>query len=161
MALQSPCDFIPVVTQCAQSLTNPDTLLQTAFSFKIRYHEDLMSFTFISDSDPIPNPSAILSDTQLNDLWKMCPPRYQIKEPRRLFTSESDGFSLKTMYRNVEDFLPILIVIKSGEANIFGAFIADPVRIRPGKFYGSGETFLFTVAPTVAQYKWRKTDTNK
>jgi hypothetical protein len=37
---------------------------------------------------------------------------------------------------------------------VFGAFVTHP-WYRSEKFYGSGETFLFSISPTEAAYKWQ------
>ncbi|CAF4386279.1 unnamed protein product, partial [Rotaria magnacalcarata] len=46
----------------------------------------------------------------------------------------------------VDHDLPALIIVKDVEQNIFGAFTSHQLMISEG-FYGTGESFLFTIHP--------------
>ncbi|KAH3757438.1 nuclear receptor coactivator 7 [Pelomyxa schiedti] len=58
------------------------------------------------------------------------------------------------MYERCQGMAPLVLIIKSADHNVFGAFFADPLCVRISCFYGTGETFLFTVSPIPVKYNW-------
>eukprot|EP01105_Mastigella_eilhardi_P022911 TRINITY_DN5716_c0_g1_i1.p1 TRINITY_DN5716_c0_g1~~TRINITY_DN5716_c0_g1_i1.p1 ORF type:complete len:691 (-),score=139.07 TRINITY_DN5716_c0_g1_i1:63-1985(-) len=100
------------------------------------------------------NPSSIVDMSQLKTVWKWIPPRFRILEPSLLFTTAKDGYSLGTLFSKCEDQFPLLILIRSAENNIFGAFISEPLQTDASSFYGTGETFVFTVSPKPKSFTW-------
>ncbi|CAF5030085.1 unnamed protein product, partial [Rotaria magnacalcarata] len=53
----------------------------------------------------------------------------------------------------VDHDLPALIIVKDVEQNIFGAFTSHQLMISEG-FYGTGESFLFTIHPDFRVFNW-------
>lgn len=74
-----------------------------------------------------------------------------------VYSSETHGFSLRTLYRNMqqwnEEISPTLLVIKDTNGRLFGAVVNCPIRISE-HFYGSGESLLFTFHPEFAYFRW-------
>jgi len=72
----------------------------------------------------------------------------------------SSSSSLRTLYRKCEDLQPVILVIKTTKAEVFGAFIASELLERHrSQFFGTGETFLFRLLPEACCYCWTgKTD---
>ena len=71
------------------------------------------------------------------------------------FSTEKNGFSLASLYRslaNVES--PCLFVIKDKHHNVFGAMTVSRVYESKHKFFGNGESFLFTFTPKFKVFKW-------
>eukprot|EP01105_Mastigella_eilhardi_P024199 TRINITY_DN6275_c0_g1_i2.p3 TRINITY_DN6275_c0_g1~~TRINITY_DN6275_c0_g1_i2.p3 ORF type:complete len:261 (+),score=86.06 TRINITY_DN6275_c0_g1_i2:1505-2287(+) len=116
-----------------------------------------------SDSDEFEepeNPSKILTTEQFSLLVSWMSRRYQVlsHDMHVVYTTEVDGFNLHRMYEQCHDNWPIAIVIKSAENNVFGAFIADPLEVRCGRYYGTGDSFLFTLTPVPARYGWSRSN---
>eukprot|EP00450_Noctiluca_scintillans_P014590 CAMPEP_0194523322 /NCGR_PEP_ID=MMETSP0253-20130528/58178_1 /TAXON_ID=2966 /ORGANISM="Noctiluca scintillans" /LENGTH=303 /DNA_ID=CAMNT_0039367847 /DNA_START=287 /DNA_END=1198 /DNA_ORIENTATION=+ len=59
------------------------------------------------------------------------------------YTPKADGVSFATMYRNVGLRAKTLVVVEDSEGYIFGGFAPETWEPR-GKFYGSGESFVFS-----------------
>ena len=66
-------------------------------------------------------------------------------EPEVLFSSSVDGRSLTNLFYHCGQSHPLLLIIRV-ENNIFGAFTTDAFHMS-NKFYGTGETFLFSLTP--------------
>lgn len=84
--------------------------------------------------------------------------------PRQLFSSENHGTSLITLYKKLdEDPYPhreTIFVIKALSGEIFGAYCASYWAERQlkenldGRFFGLGQTFLFSIDPQCVKYPW-------
>ncbi|XP_076453809.1 GTPase-activating protein skywalker-like [Babylonia areolata] len=103
--------------------------------------------------------SNILTVDQLVTIWNWLPPRYAICPPTMLFNSADLGTSLMTLYAHIEMEPCTVMVIKTVDGEVFGAFCADPwverrTYSRPVRFFGTGETFLFTLVPERVKYEW-------
>lgn len=60
------------------------------------------------------------------------------------YTPKAHGVSMATLFRNLADHDNTVLVIKDSEAHVFGGFAPAPWEPCPGRFYGSGEAFVFT-----------------
>uniref|UniRef100_T1JKI4 Oxidation resistance protein 1 n=1 Tax=Strigamia maritima TaxID=126957 RepID=T1JKI4_STRMM len=71
-----------------------------------------------------------------------------------IFSTESDGCSLKNLYRKMTNFeTPVLLIIKDKENNVFGAMTS--CTLKPSDhFYGTGESFLFSFYPEFEIFRW-------
>ncbi|XP_053404919.1 GTPase-activating protein skywalker-like [Mercenaria mercenaria] len=105
------------------------------------------------------NFKAGFKDCKLYAILKWIPTRYAICQPELLYTSEEHGTSLVTLYQRVENHQPTIIVIKTTQDEVFGAFCSTCWRDRRQKsqllsYFGTGETFLFTLWPEKKKYEW-------
>lgn len=103
--------------------------------------------------------SSVLTPDMLYAIWTWLPTRYAVCQPLLLYTSEEHGTSLVTLYSRVENYQPTIIVIKNCEDEIFGAFCSSYWRERKQStknlsYFGTGETFVFTLAPEKKKYDW-------
>lgn len=103
--------------------------------------------------------SSIFNSDMLYNIWSWLPPRYAVCQPELLYTSEEHGTSLMTLYTRAENHEPTLIVIKTTTDEVFGAFCSTYWRDRRHKnknlsYFGTGETFLFTLVPERKKYEW-------
>jgi len=77
----------------------------------------------------------------------MLPKRLRILDPKLLFRSETDGFSLVTLLDRCRDQAPTVLLISSKDRRVFGAFVTDPWQTGLGRPYGGRDCFLFTIYP--------------
>ena len=64
---------------------------------------------------------------------------------------------MNTLYNKIDDLEYCIIVIKTIEGEIFGAFCSglwSERRNAKTRCFGKGETFLFTIFPTEKVYPW-------
>ncbi|XP_048518560.1 GTPase-activating protein skywalker isoform X2 [Dendroctonus ponderosae] len=112
---------------------------------------------------PIQNvDSRILDPQDLLTLWSWLPVRITMYQPILLYTTEEHGCSLTTFYVRVEQHEPTLLMIKTCNNEVFGAYCSSRWCERNQKddrgnrqaYFGTGETFLFSLYPERAKYPW-------
>ncbi|XP_066143731.1 GTPase-activating protein skywalker isoform X3 [Euwallacea fornicatus] len=112
---------------------------------------------------PIQNvDSRILDQQDLLTLWSWLPVRITMYQPILLYTTEEHGCSLTTFYVRVEQHEPTLLMIKTCNNEVFGAYCSSRWCERNQKddrgnrqaYFGTGETFLFSLYPERAKYPW-------
>ncbi|CAB3231462.1 unnamed protein product [Arctia plantaginis] len=95
-------------------------------------------------------------------LWSWLPVRITMYQPVLLYTTEEHGCSLTTFYVRVEHHEPTLLMIKTCNNEVFGAYCSTRWFERNQKdergnrqaYFGTGETFLFSLYPERAKYPW-------
>lgn len=89
-------------------------------------------------------------------LWSLIPNRLTEFQPIRVFSSRVHGHRLRTLYNHVEAKEFCLIIIRNEREEIFGAFCSTPLadRLKTRTWFGTGESFLFTLKPQRQVYKW-------
>ncbi|XP_061379268.1 GTPase-activating protein skywalker isoform X2 [Danaus plexippus] len=95
-------------------------------------------------------------------LWSWLPIRITMYQPVLLYTTEEHGCSLTTFYVRVEHHEPTLLMIKTCNNEVFGAYCSTRWFERNQKdergnrqaYFGTGETFLFSLHPVRAKYPW-------
>ncbi|XP_073987007.1 GTPase-activating protein skywalker isoform X5 [Rhodnius prolixus] len=120
-------------------------------------------------SYPIGNMNSRILDRQdLFTLWSWLPVRITMYQPILLYTTEEHGCSLTTFYFRVEKHAPTLLMIKTCNNEVFGAYCSSKWNERNQKdergnrmaYFGTGETFLFSLYPERAKYPWVGMDVN-
>ncbi|CAH2066009.1 unnamed protein product, partial [Iphiclides podalirius] len=118
-----------------------------------------------------PFPNAVFRDQRqhssdlrrkLFTLWSWLPVRITMYQPVLLYTTEEHGCSLTTFYVRVEHHEPTLLMIKTCNNEVFGAYCSTRWFERNQKdergnrqaYFGTGETFLFSLYPERAKYPW-------
>lgn len=94
---------------------------------------------------------------KLCSIWNWIPQRLSTCTPNMLFTTQENGTSLNTLFNVLDELEYCLIVIKTFDDDIFGAFCAGDWNQRKNPkalFFGTGETFLFTLSPEKKVFKW-------
>ncbi|XP_055613159.1 GTPase-activating protein skywalker-like isoform X4 [Uranotaenia lowii] len=102
------------------------------------------------------------SRASLFTLWSWLPVRITMYQPVLLYTTEEHGCSLTTFYVRVEQHEPTLLMIKTCNNEVFGAYCSTRWYERNLKdergqrqaYFGTGETFLFSLYPERAKYPW-------
>ncbi|XP_069962372.1 GTPase-activating protein skywalker isoform X8 [Bactrocera oleae] len=106
--------------------------------------------------------SLVCSGEDLFTLWSWLPVRITMYQPVLLYTTEEHGCSLTTFYVRVEQHEPTLMMIKTCNNEVFGAYCSTRwfernVKDDKGQrqaYFGTGETFLFSLYPERAKYPW-------
>lgn len=103
--------------------------------------------------------SSIITHQQLHTIWSWVPTRFSIYQPSLVFTTQEHGFSLTTFYTRCEYCEPTILLIKTSDQEIFGAFLSSSWSTRndgdhKGIYFGTGESFLFSFAPEEKKYPW-------
>ena len=89
------------------------------------------------------SPSEILNEPQLRELHSALPYYHQYVNLKLIYSISRDGCALKTFYQKSEGINNSILVVKDDTGNVFGAYSSE--QFEPsGKFYGTGECFLFT-----------------
>ncbi|EFJ41453.1 hypothetical protein VOLCADRAFT_107660 [Volvox carteri f. nagariensis] len=101
--------------------------------------------------------SSVMSQEDLRALAGAVPPRLASGRWQLLYSSARDGISLRTLYRNAAGRAPTLLLVREVGAcgHVFGAFAAEAWKPGP-RFYGTGETFVFTLQPRRVKFPWQR-----
>ena len=76
-------------------------------------------------------------------LRSMIPDIYQFKTWDRVFDISHDGVSSITFFHLAASYCPTIVLIEDAKKNIFGIYASQPWK-NCDRFYGNGETFIFT-----------------
>jgi len=87
--------------------------------------------------------SEILTQEMLILLGSKMTPLMRIKEWDVIFCTSSDGVSFHTFYFNILKYNPTIILIKDTKGRVFGGLATEKWHASK-RFYGTGESFLFT-----------------
>ncbi|XP_063286657.1 TBC1 domain family member 24 isoform X1 [Pelobates fuscus] len=103
--------------------------------------------------------SEIVSVKEMRDIWSWIPERFALSQPLLLFTNSEHGNSLSRFYLHCEGHEPTLLLIKTSNKEVCGAFLSTDwaERRRSGNklsFFGTGECFVFRLQPEVERYEW-------
>ncbi|NP_001090574.1 TBC1 domain family member 24 [Xenopus laevis] len=103
--------------------------------------------------------SEIVSVKEMRDIWSWIPERFALSQPLLLFTNREHGNSLSRFYLHCEGHEPTLLLIKTTNQEVCGAFLSTDwsERKRSGNklsFFGTGECFVFRLQPEVERYEW-------
>lgn len=117
--------------------------------------------------------SQTLTIRELFTLWSWLPVRITMYQPTLLYTTAEHGCSLTTFFIRVQQHEPTLMLIKAntedGNQHVFGAYCSSRWCERNLKndkgqrqtFFGTGESFLFSLTPTPVRYPWVGLDCTK
>ena len=103
--------------------------------------------------------SSVLSITDWLAVWGWLPTRITLYTPQLIYTTAEHGTSLLTFFNRVDGHEPTLLVVKTSSNQVFGAYCSTDWTERKGhnktrSFFGTGESFLFTTAPSKQRYPW-------
>lgn len=103
--------------------------------------------------------SDIISVKEIRDVWSWIPERFALCQPHLLFSTSTHGCSLNRFYSHCEGHEPTLLLIKTTDGEVCGAFLSTDweERKRGGStlsFFGTGECFVFKMKPEIERYEW-------
>ena len=93
---------------------------------------------------------------ELDALWEWLPERVVVREPVVVFNSEDNGHSLQTFFGLLGDLEPTVLLVRTTDDQLFGAFCSASWARRhsDSAHFGTGETFLFALRPRPRKYAW-------
>ncbi|XP_060696640.1 TBC1 domain family member 24 [Hemiscyllium ocellatum] len=103
--------------------------------------------------------SEVVSAKEMREIWSWIPERFALCQPMLIFTTSDDGYSLTRFYARCEGYEPTIILIKTTEAEVCGAYLStDWIERRQGgnklSYFGTGECFVFKLQPEMERYEW-------
>lgn len=180
---------------CKEIPCSPNALLNRCFKFRgfsraeinkiaVQVEMDLKSRGIVNgfktrsqSADNFPSPdcrdrinaeSTTLAYKELVALWNWLPERMTMATPTLAYSSNEHGISLTTFYTRCEKYEPTILVIKTTQGEVFGAYCSTTWAERNLKndkgsrqvYFGTGETFLFQLPTggTPKKYAWVKAD---
>jgi len=98
--------------------------------------------------------SGILTPETAEQLGSMLPLSVRYSPWLLAYSPRKHGVSLQSLYRNLADKGPSLVVVRDSNGQIFGGFASD-TWAPTNKYYGTGESFVFSLAgDDVKVYPW-------
>ncbi|GAA6229726.1 TBC1 domain family member 24-like [Lates japonicus] len=147
--------MIPMATRRELNLlfnANKDSLMQKGVSIhQKRQSVETVDFTKFS--------SSVVTATEMRVVWAWIPERFALFSPIRLFSTAEHGRSLASFYSHVEGHEPAVLMIKTVEEEVFGAFLSTDMAERRKHdcqglaYFGTGECFVFTLRPSMERYQ--------
>lgn len=100
--------------------------------------------------------SAFLQDQHWHYVYSWIPKHKKPYDVDILFSTEEHGYNLDTLYAKCDDNEPLLIFVQTTDGKIFGSYISECFRgnLSTGRFFGTAETFLFTLEPKQEKFEW-------
>jgi len=110
----------------------------------------------LSEPSSVVGPDVVAHpDLWLRGLASALPARFARRESWLLaYSTRRDGTALSTLLRRARGLAPTVLLVRDGGGGVFGAFCPEAWR-RAARFYGSGEAFVFQLAPHLVAYPWR------
>ncbi|CAG04335.1 unnamed protein product, partial [Tetraodon nigroviridis] len=140
-------------------LTNERSLQQKGITVKQKRHLDPFRQNVQLALNPDNFSSEIVSVKEMRDVWSWIPERFALCQPHLLFTTTTHGCSLNRFYSHCEGNEPTLLLIRTTDGDVCGAFLSTDweERKRDGNklsFFGTGECFVFRLKPEMERYEW-------
>ncbi|XP_054624273.1 TBC1 domain family member 24 [Dunckerocampus dactyliophorus] len=161
------------------SVVTPDKLLEKAFSIRLLSRKEITLLQLTNEKslqqkgitvkqkrknvqlalNPETFSSEIVSTKEMRDIWSWIPERFALCQPQLLFTTSTHGCSLNRFYSHCEGYEPTLLLIRTTDGDVCGAFLSTDweERKRGGNklsFFGTGECFIFRLKPEMERYEW-------
>uniref|UniRef100_A0A8C6SZX7 TBC1 domain family member 24 n=1 Tax=Neogobius melanostomus TaxID=47308 RepID=A0A8C6SZX7_9GOBI len=131
---------------------NKDSLIQKGVSsHQKRQSVESVDFTNFS--------SSVVTGTEMRVVWAWIPSRFALFSPIRLYSTVEHNRSLASFYSHIEGHEPAVLLIKTVDEEVFGAFLStDMIERRKHDtetltFFGTGECFVFTLRPRMEHYQ--------
>uniref|UniRef100_H3D5I4 TBC1 domain family member 24 n=1 Tax=Tetraodon nigroviridis TaxID=99883 RepID=H3D5I4_TETNG len=170
---------IRAFVQDIASVITPDKLLEKAFSIRLFSRKEITLLQLTNERslqqkgitvkqkrqnvqlalNPDNFSSEIVSVKEMRDVWSWIPERFALCQPHLLFTTTTHGCSLNRFYSHCEGNEPTLLLIRTTDGDVCGAFLSTDweERKRDGNklsFFGTGECFVFRLKPEMERYEW-------
>eukprot|EP00005_Dracoamoeba_jomungandri_P007995 CAMPEP_0174267858 /NCGR_PEP_ID=MMETSP0439-20130205/35139_1 /TAXON_ID=0 /ORGANISM="Stereomyxa ramosa, Strain Chinc5" /LENGTH=799 /DNA_ID=CAMNT_0015355611 /DNA_START=260 /DNA_END=2655 /DNA_ORIENTATION=- len=163
--------FKAVLQQGSAQLYDCHLLIKSAYRVRSVSHKRTQRFdtenrelvTEVCEPEYVPyylpkmsSTSAVMNDVHLQALWSLIPGRWAIMNPKIIFSTDKNGFSLSTLLLCCEKYAPVFLLIQDSKERVFGGFSTQGIRLnhRNEQYYGTNEDFVFTLAPNIKKFGW-------
>ncbi|XP_076842866.1 TBC1 domain family member 24 [Brachyhypopomus gauderio] len=158
---------------------SPDKLLEKAFSFRLFSRKEISLLRLANENSLRQKGitvrqkrrdvqlavnadnfcSEVVSVKEIREIWSWLPERFALCQPQLLFSTSTHGCSITRFYSHCEGYEPTLLLIKTTQGEVCGAFLSTDwdERKRDGNklsYFGTGECFVFTMKPEMERYEW-------
>ena len=149
-------DYSSQIDPLLESISNYEKDLMTYNEYPYFIEQPKLKFT-----PTLSKPSSILSQRQIKELHNHLPYYEQYKNWSLEYVMSKDGTSINTFYSKSQGKGSSLLVVKDDGGNVFGAYANEEFKYTPNKFYGTGETFLFSFFKSERVYCFLSTGENE
>ncbi|CAG5947614.1 TBC1 domain family member 24-like [Menidia menidia] len=146
---------IPIATRTELNLlfnANKDSLIQKGVS-KSQKRQAVVAVDFNNLS------SSVVTETEMRVVWSWIPERFALFSPIRLFSKAEHKGGLASFYSHMEGHEPAVLIIKTMDEEVFGAFLSTDVIERKNhdsqqlSYFGTGECFVFMLRPRMERFQ--------
>ena len=95
----------------------------------------------------------IMTVEHMESLRRALPAMFRMRRWVLAYGTKRDGISLKSLYRHASAKEFTILVISDSGGAIFGAFCTETWKVHT-RYEGTGESFVFTLAPNGMKYAW-------
>jgi hypothetical protein len=102
------------------------------------------------------SPSELLTGNMLKQLVSIrnfLPPRYMYNSWTLVYSTDRHGISINTFYHRLQYWDCSLIFLEDTKGNVFGGFASSAWETAES-YFGTGESFLFSLYPELRVYPW-------
>ncbi|KAM3864736.1 TBC1 domain family member 24-like [Diretmus argenteus] len=131
---------------------NKDSLMQKGVSIHQK-RQSVQTVDFSTFS------SSVVTGTEMRVVWAWVPERFALFSPVMLFSTTKHGRSLASFYSHVEGHEPAVLILKTVDEEVCGAFLSTDLIERKKHdseeltYFGTGESFVFTLRPSMERYQ--------
>jgi len=100
-------------------------------------------------------PSHCLESGDLDRLREHLPIRFRHFNWHLLYSKIHHGVSINTFYLRTANMGPTVMVCRDSNDQVFGAYVSASWHISTS-YYGTGETFVFSVSPEFRVHNWTR-----
>ncbi|CAF0949458.1 unnamed protein product [Adineta ricciae] len=138
-------------SSAGNNLTVTTTLMAKPIITRPVHHQNSMPIIMVREFD-----TTTASHSDFAYLWSLIPKRLSDFQPERIYSSNIHGRRLRTLYDHVEYHECCLIIIRNEKQEVFGGFCSGQLanRAKTRAWFGTGESFLFTIKPERQTFKW-------
>ncbi|EAX91807.1 TLD family protein [Trichomonas vaginalis G3] len=101
--------------------------------------------------------STIADENMIEQVRRYLPYQFRLANWNLLFQLSNDGASYLTFFEKCKDKSPAVILIRTDSGDKIGAYISAGFKLSK-RFYGNGETFVFTFNPKLHAYRWQNSN---
>jgi len=99
--------------------------------------------------------SKLIQESEFKKLLRSLPFQLEDSKWKLLYCSAIHGVSMNTFYMKIQNSPQSFILIQDDNNHVFGGYNPESWRIDT-KFYGTGESFVFSIRPEFIIYPWTK-----
>ncbi|KAM5134932.1 TLD domain-containing protein 2 [Mantella aurantiaca] len=149
------CSYTPLTNNLQETLSSDDSDFEVIEESGVKTKKKVGEKNKAEVDEPVLiGCSQILGSDDVKQIAQHLPPRVIGHNWRLLYSTDKNGFSLRTLYRTMSAISsPALLIIKDDEGKVFGGFSSNELKVSP-TFYGTGETFLFSFLPQLKVFRW-------